>query len=174
MRPILLNRKSVTWSAYVDMPIGFGPATNAQATSEVVFGEPGLCHAGPFQPGEEQAWFVVLSVTNSGIMPISDENFSVPLAFTFPGREVRRAQISPAPSARATATNPAPTARADLSGPGRADCQAGVRLRGLRLNRNDELTLMVTLTGSPGLDSPRIVQEGSLRGGTIAAQPDWY
>jgi hypothetical protein len=49
-----------------------------------------------------------------------------------------------------------------------------VRLRGLRLNRNDELRLMVILTGSPALDSPRIVQEGSLTRGTIAAQPDWY
>jgi hypothetical protein len=160
MRPILLNRKSVTWSVYLDIPIGFAPATNAQAATEVVFGEPGLCHTGPFQPGEAQAWLVVLGVTNSGIMPVSDENFSVPLAFTFPGRDVRRAQVSPAPLALAIVTSPAPTAR--------------VRLRRLRLNRNDELTLTVVLTGSSGLDSSRIVQEGSLTGGTIAVQPDGY
>ena len=35
---------------------------------------------------------------------------------------------------------------------------------------------MVILTGSLALDSPRIVQEGSLTGGTIAAQskPDQF
>jgi hypothetical protein len=172
MRPILLNRKSVTWSAYLDMPIGFAPATSAQAASEVVFGEPGLCHVGPFQPGETQAWLVVLGVMNSGIMPIRDENFSVPLAFAFPGREVRIAQIRPAQSALPNATIPVPTAPADVGGSGRAGRGTRVRLHGVQLNRNDELTLTVILTGSPALDSPRIVQEGALTGGTIAAQPD--
>lgn len=42
------------------------------------------------------------------------------------------------------------------------------RLHRLWLNRNDQLTLTVILTGSPALDSPRIVQDGSLTSGTIA------
>jgi hypothetical protein len=65
MRPILLNCKSMTWSVYLDMPVGFAPAANAQAVNEVVFGEPGLCHVGPFQSGEAQAWLVVLGVRSA-------------------------------------------------------------------------------------------------------------
>lgn len=159
MRPILFNRKSMTWSVHLDMPIGFTPATSPRAAGEVVFGDPGLCHTGPFQPSEAQAWLVVLGVTNSGTTPIRDERFSVPLTFAFPGRQVRRVQISRAQSARAAVTGALPTR---------------VRLHGLRLDRNDELTVTVILAGSPGPDSPRIVQEGPLAGGTIALQPAGY
>lgn len=171
MRPIMLTPKRMTWATYLDMPVALAPAASAQVVYEIVFEVPGLRHVGPFQPGEAQGWLVVLGVRSSGFMPVRDKDFRVPLGFGFPGRDVRSAQVCPRPSARTRASRPMSAAHADFSGPEQAGYLGRIHLHGLQLNHNDELTVLVVLTGSPARDSPRIIQEGSLIGGAIAARP---
>lgn len=43
----------------------------------------------------EEAWLVLITITNTGLVPISDEDYSAPLAFAFPGRKVIDARAQP-------------------------------------------------------------------------------
>lgn len=168
---VLLTRKRITWSARLDMPVGFTPGLSAAGTGPagtIEFADHGRGDAGPEPPGTGQAWLVILAITNPGLTPVRSEDFRTPLTFTFPGRQVHTAQVRPGPRTRAWC--PAPAARAALSGPGQPGDQAAIQLQGgFRLSRNEELTLLAVLSGTPAPASPRIRQEGSLSGGKITA-----
>jgi len=171
---VLLTRKRITWSACLDMPVGFTPCqppgTSTGSAGTIEFADHGLLDAGPHPPGTWQAWLVILAITNPGLAPVRSEDFNAPLTFTFPGRQVHTAQVRPGPQTPARAGHPVPAAHTARSGPGQPGHQAAIQLRGgFRLNRNEELTLLAVLSGTPSPDSPRIQQEGSLTGGTIIA-----
>lgn len=168
---VLLTRKRITWSARLDVPVGFtpGPAvTGSGPAGTIEFADDGLWDAGPHPPGTGQAWLVILAITNPGLTPVRSADFRTPLTFTFPGRQVHTAQVRPSPRRRARC--PVPAACAAPSGPGQPSDQAAIQLQGgFRLSRNEELTLLAVLSGTPAPASPRIRQQGSLTGGKIIA-----
>ncbi len=114
---VCLTRNHLTWGVYLDMPVALisqrAPGTGTRTLRITLTGEPGRSAgrdpAGERdRAGEDEAWLVVLRITNSGFAPIRGEHFSTPLSFEFPGREVRGIQISPAgPSGPALACPPA-------------------------------------------------------------------
>ena len=171
---VLLTRKRVTWSACLDMAVGFTPdqpsGTGTGPTGAIEFADHGLSGIGPHPTSTCQGWLVILAITNPGLAPVRSEDFSTPLTFTFPGRQVHAAQVHPGPQTRARPGRPVPAAQAATSGPGQPGDgdKAAIQLQGgFRLNRNQELTLLAVLSGAPSPDSPRIRQEGSLAGGKI-------
>lgn len=168
---VLLTRKRITWSARLDMPVGFTPgpsAAGAGPAGTIEFADDGLRDAGWHPPGTGQAWLVILAITNPGLTPVGSEDFRTPLTFTFPGRQVHTAQVRANP--RTSNGCLAPAAGAAPTGPGQPGDRAAIQLRGgFRLSRNEELTLLAVLSGTPAPASPRIRQEGSLTGGKIVA-----
>ena len=67
---VLLTRKRVTWSACLDMPVGFTPGqssrTGTRLAGTMELAEHGLRDSGPHPPGTRQAWLVILAITNPG------------------------------------------------------------------------------------------------------------
>lgn len=167
---VLLTRKRLTWSACLDMPVGSAPGTSTAPAWTLEFAERGLLAACPHSPGTPQAWLVILAISNPGLSPVRSEDFVAPLTFTFPGRQVHSAEIHPGPRTRARTGRPAPIASAPTSVPGQPGRRAAIELQGgFRLRRNEELTLLAVLSGTPAPAAPRIRQEGSLTGGKIIA-----
>jgi hypothetical protein len=168
---VLLTRKRITWSARLDVPVGFTPGPSAAGTGPagtIEFGDDDPWDADPHPPGTGQAWLVILAITNPGLIPVRSEDFRTPLTFTFPGRQVHTAQVRASP--RTSNRCLVPAAGAAPTGPGQPSDQAAIQLQGrFRLSRNEELTLLAVLSGTPAPASPRIRQEGSLTGGKIVA-----
>ena len=160
----LLRRKRLAWRTDLDMPVGLVPeqqdGTDDEMTTKIIFTSPG----GSCPAGADDAWLVLLTIANTGLAPIRDEDFSAPLAFAFPGRHVCGVQLCPSSRAGRIVgrVEMSPAAHADLN-----RSPARIQLSGqFLLNRNDQFTLMVILTGSPA--SP-VQQHGSLPGGRITA-----
>jgi hypothetical protein len=97
---VLLTRKRITCETYLDMPVGLTlrqePGTGTPVISELHFGDPCPGPAGP-----QDGWLVALGITNPGCAPVRGSDFSAPLTFTFPGREVHATRISPGPAGTA-------------------------------------------------------------------------
>ena len=154
----LLTRKRLAWRTDLDMPVGLVPeeqhGANDEMTTKIIFPRPGRsCPA-----GANDAWLVLLTVANTGLAPIRDEDFSAPLTFAFPGRQVCGVQMCSNSRARRAEMIPAAPAESSRS-------PACIQLSGqFLLNRNDQFTLMVILTGAPA--SP-VQLHGSLPGGRI-------
>src|ERR1017187_8123934 len=106
---VLLTRKHLTWGIYLDMPVGLipeqAPGTGTRIIRLTLTGEPGSS-AGR-DTADDEAWLVVLGITNPGFAPIRGEHFSTALTFEFPGREVRGIQTSPGQATRPGAGLPA-------------------------------------------------------------------
>ena len=164
-----LSRKRLTCTGHMDMPIGLrsGQGAGASTASRVEIlipatGRNASC-AGDRLTGEQDASLVVLVIANSGLTPIRAADFAAPLAFAFPGREIRGAQIHGSPPGCIRGGRPGgrlpqlPSVRAD---PDR------IELGGeFQLNRNEDLVLMVVLISkSPGVRT-QIRQEGALARG---------
>lgn len=162
---VLITRKRITWHARLDIPLSPGPVAapgpQPQVTRWSLAGDP----AGVV--GEDQAWLAVLAVTNSGFAPVRGRDFTTPLTFTFPGRQVRGIQILPEPPAPST---PPPEVQA-LPGPGSDRSQARIAPSGdFLLRPGHGYSLMLLLGGQPEA-AARIGHEGSLAGGKILTGP---
>ena len=149
------------------------PGTGTRTLRITLTGEPGNSAgrdpAGERdRAGEDEAWLVILRITNSGFAPIRGEHFSTPLAFEFPGREVRGIQISPGQAIRTRAGLPASRTRpvpAVHTPAGRVQLSGDFLLR-----RGDSCSLMAVLQERPAAPSRRIKQDGCLAGGTITPE----
>lgn len=108
----ILARKRLAWHALLDMPVGLTApeAADGEPAGHILLGETGLCYEGPYGPHAQGRWLVVLAVTNAGWTPILSSDFAAPLTFTFPGRQILSAQISPHPAVRAATRRTHPPA----------------------------------------------------------------
>jgi hypothetical protein len=163
--------KRIAWEAYLDMRVGLTLrhelGTGAPVISELHFGEPSP------GPGPAEGWLVGLGITNRGLVPVRGRDFSDPLAFTFPGREIHATQISPgsAPPAASTARQ-LPEAR--VSAANRLAGNQAARLElsgGFLLLPGASYSVTVILSGTPADSSRPIEQEGSLTNGKIITTP---
>jgi hypothetical protein len=153
------SRKRVSWDALVDMAVGLSrhdaAAPGAGWTGELILGKPGLGYDGPWTAGIGQGWLVVVGVTNPGPSAVRGGDFSTPLTFAFPGRQVHASRILREPDGRARGGAPsvsiAPRSR---PGAGHASVSAtGVQLSGdFLLRPGDSYCLLVMLTGTPAAD----------------------
>jgi phosphate transport system substrate-binding protein len=197
---LFANRKRIAWRAYLDAPINLTPAQvlrsmNTRLTFRVYVDHP----AHGTSSEVEVPWLAILRVRNSGFVPIRGADFNTPLTFTFPGRQVRGAEViehsgdsaarilpqhhlvAPAP-VPARASGPAGRLRTWLAGGG------GLPSRGpgtdrpapteevqigedILLNRRDRFTVMIVLSGTPTDMRKKILQTGSLVGGKIIPEP---
>ena len=171
-------RKQITWAVDLDMPVGLAPGRSPGTDWTVIFAEHGLRLADPDPDDATEGWFVLVTVTNTGLAPVRGGDFRAPLAFRFPGREVCDARICPGPASLRSGRQPS-LPPAVIDDPGRRTAGGSSRAPGvalgreLLLNRNGVLTLLALLRGTPVRGLPPVSQEGSLPGGTIvAAHPD--
>jgi hypothetical protein len=90
---LFASRKRIAWRAYLDAPINLMPAQvrsmNTQLTFRVYVDHP--VHGTSSEV--EVPWLAILRVRNSGFVPIRGADFNTPLTFTFPGRQVRGAEV---------------------------------------------------------------------------------
>lgn len=174
---VALTRKRITCHTWLDMPIGLTlPQPRGTGTTyEIHLGHAVHGPAGPNPAGAAQGWLVMLAITNPGCAAVRGSDFSAPLAFTFPGREIQATQIRLKPAARSHRRAPVVPALHVPPGscPERGDVSsqpARMQLSGdLLLRPGDLYTALVLLSGTPTDDSRRIQQEGSLTSGKITA-----
>jgi len=178
---VLVGRKRITWDAWLDMPVGLSrqevPAPDARRIRELVMGEPGLRYPDPWPAGSQQGWLVILGITNPGPAAVRSGDFSAPLTFAFPGREVHATRILPEPAGRPPGRAPRmPAVRVPARSSPDAG-QAGIRATGVQLTGDfllrpgDSYSLLLILTGTPSGRSRRIRREGALAGGKIIPPP---
>jgi hypothetical protein len=174
---VLVIRKRITWDTWVDMPVGLSPqdaaAPDMGRTCELILGRPGLRYPDPWTAGAQQGWLVILGITNPGPATVRSGDFTAPLTFAFPGRQVQATQVLPESAGRLPGRAPAVRMPAQSSpDAGHADIRATrVQLTGQFLLRpGDSYSLLLILTGTPAGRS-RIQQEGALAGGKIIPPP---
>jgi phosphate transport system substrate-binding protein len=197
---LFASRKRIAWRAYLDAPINLTPAQvrsmNTRLTFRVYVDHP--AHGGTSSE-VELPWLAILRVRNSGFVPIRGADFNTPLTFTFPGRQVRGAEViehsgdsaarilpqhHPVAPAPVPARVPGRTGRlrAWLSGaggppPGGSGSNGPAATEEVQigedilLNRRDRFTLMIVLSGTPTDMRKKILQTGSLVGGKIVPEP---
>lgn len=127
---LFADRKRLAWRAYMDTRINLSPTPATRLRFRVYVEDPGSQTEGEVQV----PWMVLLRVRNAGIVPIGRGDFHSPLTFTFPGREVRGAEIldhSGAEPPVLAELNP-PAASIAPSGGGPDDFAAGSRVREVR------------------------------------------
>ena len=107
---MFLTRKRIAWETYLDTPIGLAqwdePGTGTATISRILLGKPRPRSRGPASAGPSEGWLVILGISNPGRAHVRGADFSMPLTFTFPGREIRATQISPAPTVPAASAAP--------------------------------------------------------------------
>jgi hypothetical protein len=173
---VLLSRKRIAWDTRLDMPAGLAlrhaALPGAGQAGDLILGEPGLHYPGPWTSGIQHGWLVVLSITNPGPSAIRSGDFSTPLTFAFPGRQVCTARLVPEPADRNPgAASRMPAVRAPAQG-GPAAGHAGPDTARLELTGDflfrpgDSYSLLLVLTGTPAGKS-RVRHEGSLTRGKI-------
>jgi hypothetical protein len=162
---VLLTRKRIACETYLDMRVGLTlrqePGTGTPVIGELRFGET--------RPGPQEGWLVALGITNPGRMPVRGSDFSAPLTFTFPGREIRATWISPEPAGTAASrARQLPSARVPAAG-GHAAC---LEIGGdFLLRPGGSYSVTVILSGIPAASYSHIRQEGSLTNGKITTTP---
>jgi len=165
---VLLTRKRIACETYLDMPVGLvlrrEPGTGTPVIIELRFAEPCPGPAGP-----QDGWLVALGITNPGCAPVRGSDFSAPLTFTFPGREIRATWISPEPAGTAASrARQLPSARVPAAG-GHAAC---LEIGGdFLLRPGGSYSVTVILSGIPAASYSHIRQEGSLTNGKITTTP---
>jgi len=171
----LLTRRRIAWDACLDMPIGLTmrqePGTGTAAITGIAFGEPGLRSPGASAPGVREGWLVVLGITNPGLVAVHSRDFTAPLAFAFPGREIHATQIRPGPAASTAKRAPRmPSVKVSAGAGSAGDHAARMELSGdFQLRPGGGYSVMLVLTGTPADSSRPIQQGGSLTGGKIVA-----
>lgn len=92
---LFANRKRIAWRAYLDGPINLAPAQVRSMSTRLTFRvyvaeSDGASEA---RSEVEVPWLAILRVRNAGFAPIHGSDFNTPITFTFPGREVRGAEV---------------------------------------------------------------------------------
>jgi hypothetical protein len=165
----LRARKQLTWAVDLDMPVGLAPGRSPATDWTMIFAEHGytLVH-----PDPAEGWLVLVTVTNTGLMPLRGRDFPGPSAFRFPGREVCDARICPDPASLRSGRRP-PLLAATIDPPGRRRAAGSNRAPGvtlgseLLLRPGDAFTLMAVLRGTPARALPPVSLEGTLSNGAI-------
>ena len=101
----LLHCKRLDFQVWLDMPGGADPAQGNPGRTRARHGlhpRPGSGRPEPRADGTQPGWLVLLGIRNHGLAPVRSADFSVPLAFTFPGRQVLAAWLCDAPVAGRT------------------------------------------------------------------------
>lgn len=169
---VFLTRKRIAWEVYLDMPVGLTPGqepgTGTPMISQLHLGEPS-----PGPAGSQEGWLVALGITNPGHTPVRGRDFSAPLTFAFPGREIQATQISPGPTGPAASTvRQLPAARVSAANLPAGNHAARLELSGdFILRPGASYSLMIILSGTPDTSSRPIEQEGSLTNGKIITMP---
>jgi ABC-type phosphate transport system substrate-binding protein len=171
------TRRRVAWRVYTDDEFRLD-RVQAEAAGESVSLKIEVNptdNPGPPVP-VAKPWLVVLRIRNSGFAHLRKDYFDPPVRFSFPGREVRHAEIidktdgadanievikrtdtTPGPQQsrlRKLAANwlpPGVTALLGIESPAPVieSAAGGIELNDLVLNRNARLTLMAVLSGDP-------------------------
>ena len=173
---MFLARKRIAWETYLDIPIGLEPwhePGTGTAISRIVLGKPRSRSLGPVGTGPWEGWLVILGISNPGRAHVRGADFSIPLTFTFPGREIHATQISPAPTAPSASPAPhLPAARVSIPN-GRVG-RHGARLEfggDFLLRPGDSCSVTLILSGHPAPSSRRIQHQGALTSGKIITTP---
>lgn len=117
-----------------------------------IFAEHGLRLAGPDRDVAAEGWLVLVTVTNTGLIPVRGRDFRAPSGFRFPGREVCAARICPDPAAVQVGGRPPvlPSALSDCGASTGGSRGPGIALgTELLLRRDDAFALMAVLRGAP-------------------------
>ena len=136
-------------------------------------GRPEACADGT-QPG----WLVLLGIRNHGLAPVRSADFTVPLAFTFPGRQVLAAWACSAPAAdkeRGPASRPTvrvPAEGGAASPPGSGNPGLVLLAEDFLLRPKDACTIAVVLSGTPVAGSRPVRRDGTLARGRITSRSD--
>lgn len=165
--PLAINlpaRKSVTWHAILDMPVRLMQPRDASGESRgrLIFGQQDTGH--DTRPG----WLVLLDVSNTGGSPIRSADFTAPLSFTFPGRQVVASWVSHEPTGRRSGRTAPGSGLYSLPCPAEPE---RVQLAGHFLLRSAAgYGITVVLTGTPvaGYQSP-IRLDGALARGRVSS-----
>ena len=98
------SSRRLSWETLLDMPVGLAPSGPdcTGPVDRILLGGPGLRYPGPYTAGIQPGWLLILAVANTGRRRVRGADLASPLAFAFPGRQVRAAQISPQPAAKTT------------------------------------------------------------------------
>jgi hypothetical protein len=88
---LFLNRKRIAWRAYLDTPINLAPAESRYMGKRLTF----KIYVDDTENAREVPvpWLVLLRIRNAGFVPVRGQDFNTPLTFTFPGRQVRGAEV---------------------------------------------------------------------------------
>ena len=174
----LLHCKRLDFQVWLDMPVRLTPprATPAGPERAMVFTrDPGQGLPEPRADGTQPGWLVLLGIRNHGLAPVRSADFSVPLAFTFPGRQVLAAWLCDAPVA---GKDPRPASRPAVRVPAEDGATPGsgnpgrLLLAGdFLLRPKDACTIAVILSGTPVPDSRPVHRDGTLASGRITSRP---
>jgi hypothetical protein len=144
-------RRQVSWQVLLDSPVSQGTAGSLDAgTWSLLLSGREVYHAG----------LVLLEVRNTGGRPVSDEDWAVPLSFSFPGRQWVAAELIESRTSRGFI----PDALDDRPG------SAEIVLPPLTLNPGDGFKLLAVLSGDLGVQVPPwpgVRARGSLMDGRI-------
>ena len=163
----LVTRKHVSWHTWLDLAVGLTFPT-ADTPGLIHLAGPGLADDGSCALGAVPGCLVVVGIANPGWTTVHGTDFTVPLAFSFPGRQVTAAWVSPRFAAR---TGHLPTIR--LRPVANSGDTGGVQLAGdFVLRPGDGYTITFVLTGTPTADSPPVRHDGALIAGKITREPD--
>lgn len=171
---MLPARKRLKWRAWLDLPVGLSPQETASGPALDI--HLGLRNPGPYPNGAQPSWLVLIGISNPGWTPVRSTDFTAPLAFAFPGRQVIATRISVGPAAR-KAPLPPGTPAIHLPGQAPGPCpgdpgHARVQLAGdFAIRPQTAYTLTILLSGTPAAGSLPILQDGALAGGNITARP---
>jgi hypothetical protein len=126
----------------------------------------------PRADGTQPGWLVLLGIRNHGLAPVRSADFSVPLAFAFPGRQVLAAWLCDAPQRRRTTARPAVRVPAERgAAPGSGNPGLVLLAGDFLLRPKDACTIAVILSGTPVPGSRPVHRDGTLASGRITSRP---
>ena len=169
---VLLTRKRITWHAKLDMPVEL---TSTRTTFGIGLGTTTDHLGGTCTSGRETGWLVVLGISNRGLASVRSDDFSVPMTFTFPGREILATQLLPMPAGSTSGLPLLPPLLAAIrSGPVFPASGSAAQMQlsyGFLLRPRDGYLIMLVLSGLPAAGARAIEHDGTLTHGRIRARP---
>jgi len=174
----LLHHRRLESQVWLDMPVGLTPSRVTPAGPEraIVFTrDPGRGRPEARAEGTQPGWLVLLGIRNHGPAPVRSADFSVPLAFTFPGRQVLAAWACTAPAAErehGPASRSAVRVPEGGAAPGRGNPGLVLLSGDFLLRPKDACTIAVILSGTPVAGSRPVRRDGTLARGRITSRSD--